>query len=295
MRHRLIFLSGLFASVLTLGGFTNAQAQFTYTYYSADTTIDGEVDTTFAIVGYGGGGYDENTFERQFTSPSSPTVQVVDGADVLNEVDMFNHSVVNLQGGNVTFAFAFDDSTLNISGGTSLFVLGQERSVIHMSGGSVDDLEGQGKRIDVSGGSVGTLVANGATDYLGNSIGACVVNLTGGTIGGEVDAYNDGILNIRGGNLGSDLRAAEGGTINIYGSGLAASLVSSNSGNGYSLYTLSGMLEDGTALDGNNLYVRNDGVTYGHSSFNLINSTVPDPATCAALGFGVLALLRRRR
>ncbi len=284
---------------LTLLSATQARAQFafSYTYYPNNATLNNAVNTDFAIVGYAGGYYDDNDFSRHFTGPSSPTVQVVVGADIPNEMDIFNSSVVSISGGNVAGLFPYDNSTVNISGGSSGFVLSDDAAIINVSGGNVDDLEGQGKQINVSGGTVGALVANGSTDYLGNSLGSCIVNVTGGNITGEVDAFNQGILNIYGGLFAGGLRAAEGGTINIYGSGLVASLINPNYINGYSLYSLAGTLEDGTALNVNNFRVRNDGVTYGHSSFHLINA-VPEPGNIAllvGLGMSGMGLLRLRR
>jgi hypothetical protein len=54
------------------------------------------------------------------------------------------------------------------------------------------------------------------------------------------------------------------------------------------------MLSDGSPLDGVELRVRNDGVTYGHSTFNLVNTPEPGTAGVLVLG-GLLAACRRRR
>jgi hypothetical protein len=292
--------TGLLCAVLSLSALSGAHAQFTYTFYPNDATINTAVNTDFAIVGFAGGSYDENDFSRHFTGPSSPTVQVVAGANILNEMDIFNSSVVHVSGGVVSGLFPYDNSTLNIFGGSAGFVLNNDAATINVTGGAVDDLEGQGKQINVSGGTMGTLVANGSTDYLGNPLGSCIVNITGGTVTGDISAFNEGILNFYGGTFGGTLRAAEGGTINIYGSGLVSSLLNPNAGNGYSLYALSGMLEDGTVLTHADLRVRNDGVTYGHSSFNLINAT-PEPGGLALLlgsgacSISVLRIRRKRR
>lgn len=296
MKHTLQQLcTGLLCAALSLSVLTEAHAQFNYTFYPNDATINNAVTPDFAIVGYAGGSYDNN-FNPNFTSPSSPTIQVVAGADVSSEIDIFNHSVVNVSGGNVAGILPFDNSTLNITGGSSGFALNEDAAIINMNGGSVDDLEGQGQQVNVSGGTIGTLVSNVNTDFFGNSLGSCLVNVTGGTVTGDISAFNDGILNLYGGVFGGTLRAAEGGTINIYGSGLVTSLLNPNYGNGYTLYALSGILEDGTVLTNANLRVRNDGVTYGHSSFHLVNA-VPEPGAYALLlGVGVsgVSLLRRR-
>ena len=290
----------LFCAALSLSALPKARAQFTYTFYPNDAAINNAVSTDFAIVGFAGGSYDENDFSRHFTGPSSLTVQIVAGANVSGEIDSFNQSVVNVFGGSVSAIVPYDSSTLNISGGSSGFVLNNDAAIINVSGGNVADLEGQGKQINVSGGTLGTLVANVDTDFQGNSLGSCLVNVTGGEITGDTSAFNDGILNLYGGKLGSILRAAEGGTINIYGTGLTATLFDPSFGNGYSLYSLSGALEDGNVLNNTILRVRNDGVTYGHSSFHLINvAAVPEPGNLALFcGSGVAGaglLLRRRK
>jgi hypothetical protein len=51
---------------------------------------------------------------------------------------------------------------------------------------------------------------------------------------------------------------------------------------------------DGSSIDGQMLHVRNDGMTYGHSTFNLIAVPTPDAAGVLAMG-GLLASRRRRR
>jgi len=230
---------------------------FTYSHFPSNTVINTPVTADFAIVGYSGGMYNEVDFTREFTGPSSPTIQVVAGADI-PDAEVFNHSTV------------------------------------HVTGGTVTELAGQGRLANVSGGMLGIVTANSNTDTMGGQLGSCIVNLTGGTFMEEVNALNEGILNLYGGQiLAPFLRSAEGGTLNIYGTGLSAQLTNPNAPNGYSLYTLAGLLSDGSSLDGVQLRVRNDGVTYGHSTFNLI--TVPAPSAAATVALGGLMAARRRR
>lgn len=74
-------LTCLLGTVFSLTLLSKAHAQFTYTYFPNDTTINGPVTTTdLAIVGYSGGSYDDN-FNPAFNGPSSPTIQVVSGAN----------------------------------------------------------------------------------------------------------------------------------------------------------------------------------------------------------------------
>ena len=266
---------------------------FTYSHFPSNTVINTPVTADFAIVGYSGGMYNEVDFTREFTGPSSPTIQVVAGADI-PDAEVFNHSTVHVTGGSVTFAAMYDTSTLRVSGGTVGFSLGFDSSEIHVTGGTVTELAGQGRLANVSGGMLGIVTANSNTDTMGGQLGSCIVNLTGGTFMEEVNALNEGILNLYGGQiLAPFLRSAEGGTLNIYGTGLSAQLTNPNAPNGYSLYTLAGLLSDGSSLDGVQLRVRNDGVTYGHSTFNLI--TVPAPSAAATVALGGLMAARRRR
>jgi hypothetical protein len=263
---------------------------FTYTYFPSNTTINTPVTSDFAIVGFSGGQYND-TGAREFTGPSSPTVEIGSGANI-PEADLFNSSVVNMTGGTASL-FPFDHSTVNIHGGTVPFALTFEDSVINMYAGAAGDLEGQGHQINIYGGTVGTLVVNGATDYLGNSIGSCICNVFGGTFtaGSDLTAFNEGVLNLRGGLFQSAfIRAAEGGSLNIFGTNLAAQLINPNDPNGYRIYRLNGLLADGSSINGLEMRIRNDGVT----TFNLINVPSPGVAGVLLLG-GALTAPRRRR
>ncbi|MFA6044104.1 MAG: hypothetical protein WC718_03895 [Phycisphaerales bacterium] len=267
---------------------------FTYTYFPSDATINTPVTTDFAIVGYSGGQYNEMTFAREFTGPSSPTVTIAEGTEI-PDAEIFNASIVNVTGGAVSFV-AHDASLVNIHGGMTFFALSEENAVVNMYAGQASDLEGQGRQINVYGGTIGTLVANTNSSFNGDSLGSCTVDVFGGTFeaGNDLTAFNDGIMNLRGGLIQSDfIRAAEGGTLNIFGTNLAAQLINPNAVNGYSIYTLSGQLADGNSIDGLELRVRNDGVTYGHSTFNLI--AVPTPGAVGVLAMGGLLASRRRR
>lgn len=277
-----------------------ASAQpFTYDYFPTNTTITSAYATDFQVIGFAGGRYNEDTFAREFTGPSSPTVTFADGA-VLPDAEIFNNSVVNATGG-AWIAVTYDTSTLNVLGGDNgvgTSVLAFEGSTINVYNGRMSGVYGQNQRINVFGGTIRELESNGNTDYLGNSLGAgCLTEVTGGTFitGGYIAALNEGILNLRGGFVQSDyIAAAEGGTLNIFGTNLVAQLVNPNSSSGSSIYRLSGFLADGSPLTNVEMRIRNDGVTYGHSTFNLI--TVPVPGTAAALSLaGVFASRRRVR
>ena len=286
-------------AAFSLSVLPEAHAQFTYTFFPNDATIASAIDTDFNFVGFAGGSYDDD-FNRNFFPPSSPTVNVIDGASIPNGLDINNSSIVNITGGSLGFTVANDHSRVNVSGGSTSFLLAVDNATVDMTQGSVDDLELQGYRGTVRGGTVITkLVANSQSSMFGDVLGSCIVDVTGGNIAGELDAYNSGILNLYGGQLGGDLYAAHGGTINIFGVGLTTSLLDAHVNNRYSLYSLSGTLSDGAPLNNKNLYILNDGVTYGHSSFNLVPTAVPEPGNVALVLTGAITTtalsLRRRR
>ncbi len=284
---RSALLAAVVCAVVWLTSSSALAQPFTYIYFPSSTTISTPVTTDFAIVGFSGGQYNDVTLAREFTGPSSPTVTIAAGADI-PDAEIFNSSVVNVTGGTCGFV-AYDTSTVNIHGGSTSFTLSEDAAVINMYSGHADDLEGQGQRINVYGGTIGTLVANVNTSFDGNTLGSCIVDVFGGTFeaGANLTAFNDGILNLRGGLIQSDfVRAADGATLNIFGTNLGANLINPNGANGYSIYTLSGMLADGSSIDGLQMRIRS-------STFNLVN--VPAPGAAVALVLPSLLLARRRR
>lgn len=273
-----------------------ALGQFTYSYFPNNTTINTAFSTDFQVIGFSGGQYNPDTLAREFSGPSSPTVTIADGA-VIPDAEIFNSSIVNATGGAWT-AVTYDNSTLNVLGGVNgngASVLAFESSTVNVHAGLMFGVYGQNQRTNIFGGSIRELESNVNTDFLGNSLGSCITEVTGGTFlaGGYIAALNAGILNLRGGLIQSDyIAAAEGGTLNIYGTNLVAQLINPNSPNGSSIYRLNGFLADGSPLNNIEMRIRNDGVTYGTSRFNLI--TVPTPASLCAIALGGLRLCRRR-
>ncbi len=87
------FLTTVSALAL-LGGGAIAQAQ-SYTFFPNNATINYAVNTNYSVVGYASGTY------GSFLTPSSPTVNVVSGGTVGNNLYAYNTSTVNLSGGSV--------------------------------------------------------------------------------------------------------------------------------------------------------------------------------------------------
>ncbi len=116
-------------------------------------------------------------------------------------------------------------------------------------------------------------------------------NFSGGRINGFLLAGNSSIVNISGGSIGGDIGAHDSGTINFFGTGLSDSLLNANYF-GFSWYSLSGKLRDGTILDSKNLYIQNTG-----AQFSLNNSAVPEPGRIALLigMLGTVELVRKRK
>lgn len=205
--------------------------------------------------------------------PGSGYIGYASYTDYLSKTNPTSPTVDLASGGSIgTLLYALNSCTLNVSGGSiggSLFAFNS--SAINMSGGS----------IGVS------------LNLLDNS----TTNVSGGSIGGGLTAFNNSTLNLTGGSIGGSLVARNSSTLNLYGIGLGDTLVDPNANGNSSLYTLTGVLLDGTSVDGKSLYVQNSSL----SSFHLFNVTsVPELGSgplIVGLGImsaGLLAFNRKR-
>ena len=142
--------------------------------------------------------------------------------------------------------------------------------------------------VNMSGGSVGSSVQTNVTSTF---------NLTGGTILGGIGLSDNSIANISGGSIPDGMTVYQSSTLNFFGTGLNATLIDPNDVNGFSDYTLSGTLADGTSLSALPFFIQNgNGASF---TLNTVGSSaVPEPGSVALLvgmttvGAGVL---RRRR
>jgi hypothetical protein len=255
-----------------------AQAQ--YVFFPNDTTIDYTVTQDIAILGYA----NENDYTNRVNG-TSPTVALVTGGFV-NVVNAYNSSLFNMSGGDAGLQVqSFDSSTLNISGGhVSDVVTGDDISTVNMSGGRAGLLQAAGSStVNMSGGS---------TDNPLFALDSGIINFSGGSAPG-LQATESSVINYRGGaTTGTHLFAEDDSTLNLYGMSLSSVLVDPNAF-GYTEYSLSGTLLDGTSVDGKFIRIEHN----SNAQFLLHNVPAPGALLTALLGAfpGAVVLLLRRR
>ena len=273
--NRLLSNNFTFAVFAFIGSAGAAHAQI-YTFFSKNATINYAVSTQYAIVGYAGG-----DFTNGFNNPSSPTVSFVSGGGA-GYLNAYNASVVNAGSGSNIGETEVRSATINFSGGDTIDLFADNNSVVNVSRGNINGylLSDHGGSVSVSGGKInqgltgdnnsGGSVSGGLRAFNGS-----VLNIGGGS-GDFVQAVG-GVVNLSGGRIRDSLTASYGGAINIYGSSLAATLTDPDYyGGSASFYSLSGALQDGTALLNEPLYIQN---TTG-ASFHLFNA-VPESGSLA--------------
>lgn len=248
------------AALLLIGLMQTANAQ---TYVTANTTIDGSFGFNNVVVGYA----NQSDLNSQ-ANRKSPTVTIINSGSVAN-LNAYNSSTVNMNGGSAFSLTAVDNATIVVSGGGIT-------SGLRAGGNSM---------VTVSGGNI----AEGFT-----ADGSSTLNLTGGSIFNDLYSSGSGKLNISGGSIHGNLHTANSSALNLYGM-VTATLTNPNN-NSNSQYTLSGTLSDGNSVNGVLLFIQN-----GSSARVAINGfAVPEPGSTALLismgltGAGLLARKRRK-
>ncbi len=133
------------------------------TYFPTDTTINYAVSGN-AIIGEDGMG-----------GNTSPTVDLVTGGSIDNDLFVDNSSVLNISGGSVGIALiANDSSSVNVSAGTV--------------GGNIS-FSSTGT-LDVSNGNIGIIYANnGTTNISGGTISFLDYSSTVNLYGGQISSF----------------------------------------------------------------------------------------------------------
>lgn len=310
-----------------------SHAANTFTFLSADTTVNSNINTNYTIIGYSNLS-DFSANPRR--NPTSPTINLQSGGTPYGYIDTYNHSVLNMTGGNNGGVAIADKSTFNFAGGFCYEMLVVNSSVTNMNGGNVGfanarnsssvtmnsgSIGGYLQASDTSsftlnGGSIGgvlTAFNNSAISINGGSVGQIIssvdnstLDMAGGNVGSSVQVNDSCVFNLRGGSIGAGnlsdgIYIFASGTVNIFGAGLTDTLISSNNPpyySSFSHYTLSGTLSDGTDLAGTNLYIANGGG--GRVIFNgrIAITSVPEPGSVPLfVGMGAIgvSILRKRR
>ncbi len=184
-----------------------------------------------------------------------------------------------VDGGEVDLARAYNRSSITMTGGT---VVSHLQAVGHSS-------------IIFSGGTVGGTVQannNGTISMTGgHSVkrvqagGEGVVTVSGGSVEGSLNVYYDGTIYLDGTDFMVDgIELANGDKLSDF-----APLVESG-GHYYYISTITGILADNSPLS-THFVIANTGFYAGTANIYII----PEPGTVLLLGFGGMALSRRRR
>lgn len=227
------------------------------TYFPGDATINYEVPD-YAIIG-------QDALGNNF----SPTINLITGGSVDGILQTYNGSLVNMTGGTIGNGVITNDTSIFVksNGSVNGLVYALNSSALKLQGGTLTD----GVQIQdtatlaMSGGSVSLdLMASG------NSL----VDMSGGKIGGNFYAFDASVIKFHGTNLKEVLNSAM---------------------DGYSDYTLSGTLMDGTSLNGKELLVQ----TGTGASFQLLTAPIPETSSLVIIVLGVsgggLFLFRQER
>ncbi len=206
------------AALLLLGLTQTARAQ---QYFAYDATINHNIGVP-VIVGYANG----NDLSRH-TNGRSPRVSIVGGAELFQGLSIYNGSAVTINDGYVYRELdVLDSGALTVAKGNIDFLITFFTSVANLSAANIA--------------------------YSLNSYDCSAVAISGGSVTG-FGVYGGSRMDVRGGSFGNDLYLSESGTLNFFGTGLRAVYAAPDAA-GYNKLALSGVLSDGSSLDGKFLY-----------------------------------------
>jgi hypothetical protein len=209
-------------------------------------------------------------------------VELVDDGSV-ESFSLYNNATATITGGEIRSSiFANDNSTASVSGGTIMFTIwAADSSTITVTDGMHGGLSAQqyGK-VTMSGGSV---------DYVGANHNS-IINVSGGTIEGQLRTWVDGIIYLEGTNF--VVTDIFGNTTNLtYGDRLS-NYVTLDANNEVFVGTIAGTLADGSALECD-FGVWNGGAEYPQATGIGDIYIIPEPATLLLLGMGMLLIQKR--
>jgi hypothetical protein len=197
-----------------------------------------------------------SSYHRNGSLYDTSRVFIVSGGSIMDSINAYGHSTINISGGYVDYCLrGYDSSTINMSGGYVNTPAPNDSSTMNMSGGSAYWFSAEGSSTtNISGGSIDEFYA----------VGSPAVNISGGSIE-SLHARDTSTNNIFGQNF-------------HYGSGLT---LDGNRVLGTGI--LSGEWLDGTQWTMN--------ISENYSTATIL--AIPEPATIALLVIGSL-LFRRK-
>ncbi len=167
---------------------------------------------------------------------TSPTITMGVHSSVSNDLQLFNGSTLEMNGGSIGSAFgkllAYDQSIVNIHRGTVML----DAELQHSS------------TLNLEEGRIGN-------DLI--TFDDSTVNMRGGSVGHAIITNHNSTFNLSGGRIQDNVFIQDSSILNIYGVGLRAVLVDPNYQDFYSEYMLFGRFVDGTFLNGKVIFVQN--------------------------------------
>jgi hypothetical protein len=215
--------------------------QFVQSGYVTGTARNIEVNVMGGTVGQG--------FEAY-----GGTVMNVSAGIVRENMDAIGSSVVNISGGSVGHSFsAANGAMVNVIGGALAESAYVNKSKMKVSSGSVGHSLHiyDGSTLDVLGGEVG----------VGMSIDESTANISAGLVGGGI-LLTEGVLNVTGGTVGNNINSAFGSAVNISGGAVGSGLLLQTASR---LTLQAGSLGANAELRGNDIVANISGGTVGAS------------------------------
>ena len=271
------------------------------------TMSSGYVSGSLDVSGGGGAYISDGLFGRS-VSAIGATVKFSGKTDVGGDVLVTSGGSFEMSGGFVGEGITVENhSDAYITDGLVIGGLNARRSDVTIAGGTFrGDVAAYGGKVDISGGLIegNLLAADGA-----------VVTLSGGKVTGHGEMRGGVIFEYGGGEFlritdepstEEPLRGAlhttssltavaaitayDDAVINIYGTDLVATLLDSNYEGGFSQYSFSGMLADGTVINGGTFLLANG----GGATYHLLPPPVPEPSTFSLVIVSLLGHYLRR-